>query len=772
MGFFDKISNLADKAGQFVLQTVIGAPARQLISFGLDIADPILEKVGAKTTGEYKPEGIAKVFLGDEPVKAKSKQVKEAQEGKGTLGIKGPAGVGILAGLGVLDVLPIAGPGKSATKKALKAIEEIVDTAVPYERKFKDILDQTGLKSTRELLKTENRFGKQGKEIAKKVDLMREEATLNKAHDIVGLSKSLKTLTKEELNNFTSVAEGAGEAMNDKVKNAFEAWDNVRTKIANASEELGLKIKKADGTEIPFTPRKDFFPHVVPRAVINELVKSSSKRATFFQKMVENGSAKTVSEAESIFRKYIQSHTTKKYGHLEKAREVDFPLYERDPRKVLFDYVAFAHDRLAQAKYFGASDEFAKEAFETMRKTGKDYEMAERIFNRIVGNEINDPIVQKISAYARTYEVVTKLGLGAITNLGQFVNTAVRTGLVPALKAQTEAIFSASGREFAQRAGNVRQIIQEQVQLAGGDTDIAEKFLKWVQFQRVEVNNRTVAALAGRNYARTLFKNLQKIPESSREGSFAFRRLKALGIDPKKSALSANDLLKAGYNTIKDSQFSANAEDLPFYWGSPTGRVFTQFKSFAFNQASFMKKFVYDEMKQGNVKPLIVYAVVGEAMGEVIGDIKAKARDRERPEGIERVIDNLLTIGGLGILTDFYQALRFGTLTGGSQLFSFIAGPAISDLMEITQDIGSLLIEGEGKPLKKKALRSIPVIGAYTSQQVYPTNQKYRARGGFLPEALFQKLQGTKKTRNLPGTKSKNKKLPGIKAKSKSLPGL
>ena len=123
IGLLSKLDALASKAGGFILETVIGAPARQLISFGLDVAKGTLELAGKKAPEEYVPKGISKLLLGEEPIKPKSTEIQEAmKEGKGTFGIKGPAGLGVLAGLSLLDVSPLGGPGKKVVKKTVEKL--------------------------------------------------------------------------------------------------------------------------------------------------------------------------------------------------------------------------------------------------------------------------------------------------------------------------------------------------------------------------------------------------------------------------------------------------------------------------------------------------------------------------------------------------------------------------------------------------------------------------------------------------------------------------
>ena len=279
--------------------------------------------------------------------------------------------------------------------------------------------------------------------------------------------------------------------------------------------------------------------------------------------------------------------------------------------------------------------------------------------------------------------------------------------------------------------------------------------MRWTQFERIERGLRSIGANAGKNYAEMLFKKLKKNPNNI----FARRRLEQLDIDVdealKGNVLSEMDKVKAGYKAVSDMQ-PIRRQDAPYYWQSPSGKTFTQFKSFSLKHGNFMKEFVFKEATKGNVKPLISFIIGGLIVGEAVADLKAAVRFRERNADIwGRIFDNYMTVGGLGLATDFFSNVVYGQ--SGSGLYSFFAGPTVSDLINGITAVGtdlSRVATGKGfaglgeksSPGKaqsrvlKEIIQKIPVVGQPLRGILLPSKQSYKARTAEEQEDIYESI--------------------------------
>jgi hypothetical protein len=157
----------------------------------------------------------------------------------------------------------------------------------------------------------------------------------------------------------------------------------------------------------------------------------------------------------------------------------------------------------------------------------------------------------------------------------------------------------------------------------------------------------------------------------------------------------------------KITQFKTGALDLPEFFTSPEYKIFTQFKSFAVNQAKFIKDNVINETLKGNFAPLTRFAVFGQLVGEGVGDIKAFIRGKKRTKGFNRLLENYATIGGFGLFSDLVSAANYGE----NGLYQAFAGPAVSDLVRALNSVNQC-IKGNIHPLEKMAIEQLPLMGA------------------------------------------------------------
>lgn len=621
-----------------------------------------------------------------------------------------------------------------------------------------------------------SRQGAEGKRITEMIDAADQERAISIGNAMNSGYPVLKALkTPEQAVRAYDMISGKIKPESAEDQAFMSWWDGVWRDIGQKASDAGLEIKDSDGGTRPFSQvfqeaqqRGTFTPRFVDYDKVQEFLEKLGKAPkdkkeqwlTHMKNLIEGNSGGRMKfanlvEVERFFQKK-STRPTSSYGHLERAREAeDLPeeFYTKDVRKILPEYIQGSYARLADARNLGPKQEMVNDILQKYRdqavmkhgpKEGEQMysDMLEYV-NRVTGLEALtqkgafNPGLQKLSKVARTYQVITKMSLSSISNIGDVVKPFVRTDWVSALKAIGQEFSpSKATRDMstarAARSGaiehNLRSLAEDL-----GDTQFTEKFLRWTGFEYTERKIRQLNANAAINYAGTLAKQLKRSLDKvggdieKMDNPFAYRRLAQLVEDPE-AVIRRGYLLDAekdvaGYRGIADTQ-PIRRLDLPYYWQSPTGRVMTQFKSFAYKQMTFMKKHIIDEARQGNVKPLISFLVLGQLVGEPVADLKAFVRGRSRDENIgRRIIDNYMTIGGMGLATDFLSNIQYGSMGGG--FLRFIAGPTLQDTGDWLERIAS---PKRAERVTKKALYSVPVVGPAAANAAFPAKQVYRAR--------------------------------------------
>lgn len=573
-----------------------------------------------------------------------------------------------------------------------------------------------------------------GAEFAKKYSKARDEATLLAGKYRAPLDAMLSKLNKEELADFVDVVEGRKEASTEALKMAATKWQEVAQDIARQAQEAGIKVRNAAGELVDFTPRSDYFPHIVPE----EFITNKTKRKELLQRLVQSGWAKSLDEAEVRFQELV-GKGPRKSSFLEKTR-LDFPEFEKDPRKVIPNYIEDTTRRLEFAKEMGLDNE---KAYELIRRAGEESgnpEDMKRFADRILETEDLDELSEKISAGLRGLQAVTKLGTAAITNLGQSTSTAMRTSIWDTAAAIGDVTGKnrQEAKRFATLTGEILNSAQRELaRQAGGDIGFVGNFLRKTGFNASEEFNRRVAANAGRRHTEYLIESILKNPANKS----AKRGLEALGLNVEKiiqgGKVMQDDLVRGAKRVVQDTQFATDAFDLPYAWTSPYGRVLTQFKSFAYKQTKFLAqhtKKVAVEAKNGNLKPLVntlvVMGVAAPIIGEIQNDIKSVLNNKQRTDkGTERYINNLLSAVSAGLLSDAYtiQQGKYGT----QGTIGALAGPTVSDTYELgtaLRELGEDRKSYEGKdevisrikPITRELVSRIPIIGKTASNTFIP----------------------------------------------------
>jgi len=513
-------------------------------------------------------------------------------------------------------------------------------------------------------------------------------------------------------------------ALSAEVRKVYETVNSLRKEIGEEAAKKKIKVQLSTGKKVPFVSRKNFFPHIIP--ALNKLQKGNMRQEViensvrigrfntvddavkaldgflhfvkterrvgpsefWLNYLVRTGQAKNKTEAAGITLRFFRQSKTARNSHLERSREIDFPFYDPDVRKIFPVYYTGAVQRLEQVGEFGPNGEILNKLSGAFaRRRGKEVGSEQAIediaeFKKLIpalfGIIEASPKRQKISLFLRALSI-PKLAFAQILNMGQSLNTLLATDL-PSLSKGLVAGFTRRGQKTALESGATIQSILRQSATLGDDVPFADSFLKWTGFTWTEKFNRTVAANAGITYAQRLRRVLIENPENKT----ARRVLEELGLDVNsviKKDFNREELLMVARKTSFLTQFRSAPKDLPRFAGTPEGKILFQYKNFIFNQTVFIKKQLTKEFQNQEYgkfsRDLLILATVFPMTGEVIADIRSLITGSTRPTNfLTRYLENLMNTGALGIWGDMITSARWGDFAG------FVAGPTADAVFE------------------------------------------------------------------------------------------
>lgn len=588
-----------------------------------------------------------------------------------------------------------------------------------------------------------NRQGPTAKQLVGMLDDLVGTSRSRTGLSVKDFHKIRKGMNDKEVANFLDIVEGRTTlSINNKVDNLVKFWQQKAGDIAKEASALEVSVKSANGEIVrEFIPRlNNYFPHIIispssPKKVVDNVLNSAVKRGDFkninearnvwqsyidfskgkkgdaiLEKLVSTGQAPNKAEASKILRQFMIKGKSRTFGNLERSREVNLPFYDTNIDRVIPQYFEGAYFRLETIKRFGPKDQIKKELISRIESEGGDSSVISTVIDRLTGvdAQTNLPgITPEFLGKVREFQTVTKLGLSAIPNSTQSVNDVFLVGLKNTAKGIKDSLKK-EGREFADEIGATLQSTVDDIirQSTGGASGWTANFLRGVGFTATERMNRTIAANAGKNYVIDLSNKLLRNP-----GNKFFRRsLQEIRVDPdkilKQGGYNYNDLVRGAQTVVRRAQFESSPLELPIFFTSPHGKVLTQFKTFAFNQAKLMKEAVLGEALKGNMRPMIQAITLMPILGEGVRDVRAILSGKKRDKkGMERIAENISAVGGLGIVSDIYSSARYGGVA------ETLIGPTGSDLAQL---IEAIVLASEGKPkrLQIETVEKVPVVGS------------------------------------------------------------
>jgi hypothetical protein len=448
------------------------------------------------------------------------------------------------------------------------------------------------------------------------------------------------------------------------------------------------------------------------------------------QKLYEEKRFPNVASAQEFVNNVIRSQGERIAPNIQLPRTTENAALIRTDRAVLPEYYLQVADKLAEAEVLGPKGKgsalpakilnLASEIYETTKSRAQMEQFLD-LAKKALNPEPLSPMKAEVWQKTHSAMVLTKMGLSFLANSPQFLYQYVLTGMKPMIKSASRLVgeYRTSGKDFL------------------GDAAVtSDNFLQWLRYR--EGVGRTAGgwllqratpfaaeerlvnrpfSYSGEFWLEELYNELKTDPQNK----YVRRQLdKFLQIDPDKlltEGLTEDMKQRATFSMAQKTQFGYNPLETPGGWGTTlTSRMRHEFMNFAFNAMKFTKDAVYGELKHGNPMPLIRMLAAGQLAGEVVADLNAVIRGKERPDDIVlRMIDNQVTWGAFGIASSIFMSLG---ITGGLTALAIGAAPAtVAGYLQSawpTSRPGSLI---------RRAVGDIPIVGKTIAGYAFPRKQ-------------------------------------------------
>jgi hypothetical protein len=547
----------------------------------------------------------------------------------------------------------------------------------------------------------------------------------------------LSALSKEERLELTDALEGRKAPTTPKIKDAFERTRELTDAVAKVAVDLRLQVKGGPGQKRrDFVPRANYLPHIIrPVAALKrgrvredvianvahinaapdakaaermldeyiEYVESGKKLDKVLDYLVSTGQAPD--RATALARMERFKSQVKREGSLEYSREVNLPFYDPDPARVLAPHLASQAIRLTQIALFGQDDQRINAEILKMREAGANTKMVREAVDRILGRtQEGDDAAARVSRLLRSIQTA-KLGLAVIPNSFQGTMNSLVAADLPSVMLGWKATLSKEGRRFAIESGAAIEPVLSEAHREFGGSELMSKYLNATGFSATEQLNRVLAANTGKIYLGKLF-------EAARNGDKRGSRLlrEFIGIEAADAALRGGKLrdrdILLGAKRFSDlTQFRSRPEDLPGFASTNMGKVFFQFKSFAYNQTKLMHGETVTAFKNGEVnrglRTVFLLATLFPLQGEIVRLLREMLRGAEPKEyetAWAHYWDSLAASSALGVLGDVLQT------TGKKRGLEFLAGPTLSTGGDSINLMGTLVDDNASDEAKSKAV--------------------------------------------------------------------
>ena len=222
--------------------------------------------------------------------------------------------------------------------------------------------------------------------------------------------------------NFVEATQGKAKAMDVEIKQAVKEWQKVHPEIRQRAVDAGLDV----GDLGP-----EYYPHFVD---YDRIFKDKNTYNEAINHLVKTKQADSVEDAIKKLSYARDTTRNRSFGNLEASRLIDLPFYDKTPNSFR-QYIQSSTRRIAQTEVFGAKDENALKLIAKAGAKGFDTEAMKNAYDIAVGAKKYNRDLESASRNIRRYTTTTRLGLGALTNTSQSVNTGIVTGHIRTMTA-------------------------------------------------------------------------------------------------------------------------------------------------------------------------------------------------------------------------------------------------------------------------------------------------------------------------------------------------
>jgi hypothetical protein len=355
---------------------------------------------------------------------------------------------------------------------------------------------------------------------------------------------------------------------------------------------------------------------------------------------------------------------------------------------------------------------------------------ASNLIKQVFNEKYEVEAMSKITSLMMSSQVAAKMTLALLPNMTQSLNTLAWGGIRNTAKGTFQSMKKESRDNVYKTGATADSIIEgvaktfnRQSQMGSGvgpaayhavegaSQRLADMTLRYTGFNQVERWNRIISGNTGLVTLRDLVAKGKNGMLKGETLERARRKTQSMGINLDDAVAKFGNVSPAEWADIEAqaifraaelTQFIPGTHRRPEFWDTGIGRMMFQFKNFALGQTRFLTQQVYREAALGNTAPLAYWLAAAPVAGELVRDAKSLIKGKQRESsGLDRVIENTLAVGGIGLASDVLTAAKWGNMG------EFIMGPTVSTLF----DVGSLIVTANGEGALKEAKRQ-PVYQA------------------------------------------------------------
>ena len=503
--------------------------------------------------------------------------------------------------------------------------------------------------------------------------------------------------------------------------------------ISDLSEQAGLKVYRSDGSSRPFAPRENYAPRVMKSEIIEKIANGdNATEATIAKHLMDTRQAPNFDAALERVRLLRKNMIERKYGHLERARELDLPphFYDSDMTRVLPMYMINSLRRIDSVQQFGLGEEKAIGVINAIGAEGKDADLAMRIYNRVLGRDPVDHVAKgalsKMMSLFAGSALQAQISLYHLTHLlYPMFDMPVKVGVSNFFKA-----FGDVSDEQAIRLGlNIDTAAREwfQESMGGGKGNWTQELAsKALQYSGITPSYNFMLkfnALASKDWIET-----RLIPGVLKGDRRAEIEMTNLGFSP--SAIRANKGLtdiEVKMGALRHAEGHQGTPDplrLPLWFSDPVGGSLFALNKMNQVLAGQLKGSLKRAAETRDIPRLMKIGAMWAGSGTMIRLGRHEIFGlKDVPYTGDKNVDAVINAAGDGIPYGLTAQVLLSTLSGRSERFSKIGavGFALDTATEIVQ-AGKSMAAGKSLTTKQKKglVRKVPVVGTELSHIMYP----------------------------------------------------